>query len=524
MGFHQLHWLDIGEYLSIAATAIGLLIAVALRQPIYIFIPVAIALVLNLINRLRLEQRSRGRIAGALKQLQRKFSEEIQDLEKKVKKKETMARLPVLPRGTDSSEASQTISGEPIASFQEDLATLERSLGSVVQYLNSYSLPERVEHLEKSFAQLRAEISRISRLLEDSEEIALTETEPRSSAVQAASTSAPPRESPAPPAQNWNWINTLKDHSESVTALAISSDGKLLASASWDRTLKLWSLANGNLIDTAVEHSQGLLAVTFMGYGDRNRHAQSYTLATGSFDQTIKLWSIEPRERDDLILSFNRTLTGHTGSIHALAIAPDRQILVSGSYDQTIKQWDLARGEMLTSSYDELGAIYAIALDRESQFIASGGGDGRITLWQLSSGERLGFLPGNVSSVESLAISPDGQTLAAGCADGRIKFWQLEPDIFQSGREPLPSRVISAHVGQVMSLAFSADGQTLFSSGADGRIKIWYPDSTEALAVLTLDDHEGDRLTPVFSLTLSPDGQLLAAGGAGGTIKIWRRH
>ena len=513
MGFHQLHWLDIGEYLSIAATAIGLLIAVALRQPIYIFIPVAIALVLNLINRLRLEQRSRGRIAGALKQLQRKFSEEIQDLEKK----ETIARLPVLPRGTDSSGASQTMSGEPIASFQEDLAALERSLGSVVQYLNSYSLPERVEHLEKSFAQLRAEISRISRQLEDSEEIALTETEPRSSAIQAASTSVPP-------AQNWNWINTLKDHSESVTALAISSDGKLLASASWDRTLKLWSLANGNLIDTAVEHSQGLLAVTFTGYGDRNRQAQSYALATGSFDQTIKLWSIEPRERDDLILTFNRTLTGHTGSIHALAIAPDSQILVSGSYDQTIKQWDLDRGEMLTSSYDELGAIYAIALDRESQFIASGGGDGRITLWQLSSGERLGFLPGNVSSVESLAISPDGQTLAAGCVDGTIKFWQLEPDIFQSGREPLPSRVIPAHVGQVMSLAFSADGQTLFSSGADGRIKIWHPDSTQALAVLTLDDHEGDRLTPVFSLTLSPDGQLLAAGGAGGTIKIWRRH
>jgi WD40 repeat protein len=220
-------------------------------------------------------------------------------------------------------------------------------------------------------------------------------------------------------------------------------------------------------------------------------------------------------------------LTEHSGSIHALALATKRQILISGSYDQTIKQWDLATGNMLKSSYDDSGAIYAIAVNESAQIIASAGGDGRVTLWQLETGEELRWLTGNISSVESLSISPDGRTLAAGCIDGQIKLWQLEPGLSgsrQLPQPPLPIRILNAHVGQVKSLVFSPDGLTLLSSGADGTIKTWHPNSIEAVNAIAISDDSTSRLTPVFSLTISADGQLLAAGSADGKIKVWQRN
>jgi WD40 repeat protein len=507
MLINQLHWLEVAEYLSIVLTLIGLIVAIASGGLLYPIIFLSIAGVFNLINRLRFQHRSRKRLAGAIKQLHYEFSEEIQAL---ATAKGEMTPSPHAPSETNPIETT----------LQANLAGLEESLDQVIQYLNHYALADRVEILEQSCTQLQQAMSRLSKLLTNSEEISLPKIE------RPSTESQPPLESVAlaetlslPSIPTWTCIQTLTHHPEPIGDLAISPDGKFLASASWDQTLKLWEIATGNLVSTVVGHSQGLLAVVFTGDG---HSADRYSLATGSFDQTIKLWSMELKEPEAPILTFRQSLAAHTGSIHALAIAPQHQILVSGSYDRTIKQWNLETGEMLYSSYDQLGAIYAIALDRERQLIASAGGDGRITLWQLGSGEKLGSLSGNISSVESLAISPDGQTLAAGCVDGSVKVWQLPPSNFLSQSDPSPMRIFTAHAGQVKALAFSIDGQTLLSSGADGRIKIWHPQRNDALTILTLADDPTQRLSSVCSLVLSPDGQILAAGGVDGTIKIWQ--
>ncbi|NES85719.1 MAG: WD40 repeat domain-containing protein, partial [Moorea sp. SIO2B7] len=206
--------------------------------------------------------------------------------------------------------------------------------------------------------------------------------------------------------QNWNYIYTLSGHSDGVTALDISFDGRYLASVSWDQTLRIWSLETGALIASSVAHTQGLLAVTFTGFVHGN-----YYLATGGFEQNIRLWRFTPGNTEERMLTSTHTLTGHVGSIRVLAIAPDGQTLISGSYDQTVKQWNLNRKVMLCSSYDPLGAINAITVSKDGNMIASAGEDGSINCWQLGSGKILSFLSGNVYSVKSLVFSPDGKSL-----------------------------------------------------------------------------------------------------------------
>lgn len=488
MSFKQLHWLEIGEYAAIALTFVSLLMAIATKLLLLPLIFLSIALVLNTMNRLRLQYLTRRRISRAID----RFQQELLD----IAENQNIAA---------SVTAADEIDTQAIPPLQDKFVTLEEALNNVIQYLNKSALAERVEDLEKSYAQLKKEILAGGDVFDN----------PQSPSIVSAPTLPPVdlTETDSPILlQAWNYLYTLDCGSEAIAALDISSDGKFLASVGWDRALTIWEMATGKAIDTVIAHDRGILAVLFTDDGEIS---ESYGLATSSFDQTIRLWSFFPDASSPFTL--NQTLSAHIGSIHALAYCPQSRILVSGSYDRTIKQWNLDTGKLLHSSYDDLGTIYAIALDRDREIVASAGGDGRISLWKLGTGENLGLLVGNVSSVEALAISPDGQTLAAGCVDGTIKLWQLEPS-------SQPIAILSAHAGQVNTLKFGGDGQILCSGGADGLVKIWHPSSSKPLAVLKVESESSDRSSsPISSLSLSEGDRWLAAGTTNGTIEIWQQ-
>jgi WD40 repeat protein len=537
MEFKQLHWLDITEFLAIGAVAISVLVAIASGALLFPILALAIALLLNLINRLRFQYLSRRRLSSALKQLQRQLSEEIQA---------QVSAKTALPSPVSVPQTQ----ANGLANLPERLLDWERSIQEAIQSVSDGTLPERIDQLEQAYAQLKQETKRLSQNLSelDRTELRLSAAAPSPPVTPASSLRAialPPVSGAEPTpaaslpatAPSWHCLYTLTAaHDREISALAISPDGQFLASVSWDQTLKLWDLATGHLCGSVAAHAQGLLAVVFTGC---DRSSKAYHLATGSFDQSIKLWSFVLDAEEKEKLTCQQRLTGHTGSIHALAAVPESQLLVSGSYDQTIKQWQLPSGDCLASSYDALGAIYAIALgsarsaiaaEPVEQFIASGGGDGRIVLWSLETGERLGGLAGNVSSIESLAISLDGQTLAAGCVDGSLKLWQLDWNRIQAGQDIQPVRTFSAHTGSVKSLVFNASDRTLVSSGADGTLKLWHPHSRDPIAVFTLTDEAVSRLRPVLSLALSAkqdelsSAKFLAAGAADGSLRIWQQE
>jgi WD40 repeat protein len=503
-------WLDIAEYISLFFTFIGLIIFLVSGKLFSWIFFLFISLILSSINRFRLEIRTRSRIAAALKIQLRKFSKELHEIEAKFNY--SFPEAPNLKSPQLSLNHLQPSDNIIIASLQQDLENLDQSITSIVNYINKYMFHKKIEILAKKYETISQKIEQFTQEDNISKEVNVLDenlllNKPQSNSLE--------------PTFNINWecLYIIPAHSQSVTGLAISDDRQLLVSVSWDQTLKLWSLEEGNLIDSVVASDQGLLVVSINKFSLSNPNSCQYCMATGSFDQKIKIWSLTRDKKDNLMISLAHTITGHTGSIHGLAIADGDNILVSGSYDQTVKQWDLETGKLLESSYDESGSIYAIAIHQQGKFIASGGGDGSIKIWALGTGEMLCLLTGNIISVESVALSSSGEIIAAGCVDGTIKLWYLKEDLFTSSLEVNPSLVILAHQGQVMSLVFSRDGQILYSSAVDGLIKIWHVQTGKELGHLTISEENR-----VFSLALSSDGKLLAAGSMDGKIKIWQQN
>jgi len=487
-----MHWIDLAEIILIALALLGLLISIITGKWIYTLAPVSAIPLINLVNRLRLEQRLQKKLATNLKQLQQTVVEESSQGSKTPKR--------VMEATTLSIKEIKTI-----ASLEKEVARLQQSFKKLVEYLNNESLPERVKEIEKELNKITAQIAEINSRLEQASSI-----KPKQSSAEIEAISLPAIELKP---QKWKYWQTLTGHDKAVTDLGISSDGKYLTSVSWDQTLKLWNLSAGKLEDSIIAHDRGILTVVFAG-----ENLEDYCIATGGFDQTLKLWSIE-KDSLDLVITPQKSLTGHSGSIHEIAFAATKQILVTASYDQTVKQWDIKTGKRLESSYDELGALKTIAVCEARELMASGGGDGSITLWTLGSNKALGYLGGNISSVESLRISPDGLTLAAGCVDGNIRIWQLKD--FSVDREITPILVICAHGGPVKCVRFSGDGETLYSSGTDGLVKLWDFEKNQQIGVLQAMTSEEYRLSRIVSLAISGDDSLLVAGSVNGEITMW---
>ncbi|MDZ7962778.1 MAG: WD40 repeat domain-containing serine/threonine-protein kinase [Aulosira sp. DedQUE10] len=246
-------------------------------------------------------------------------------------------------------------------------------------------------------------------------------------------------------------ISTLKGHSQRVNVLAISPNGKTLVSGSDDSTIKVWNLSTGKLIQTLEGHTDSVHALVISLDGK--------TLASGSDDNTIKLWNLETGRHI-------RTLVGHEFWVRSIAMSPDGQILASGSFDKTIKLWNVAKGYAIRTLVGDGKTITSLAISPDGKILASANRDRTIKLWNLSRGEEIRTLVGHTNTVTSLAISPDGKTLASGSRDRTIKLWNLT-----NGKKIL---TLSGHTNTVTSITFSPNGQTVISGSDDNTIKIWY--------------------------------------------------
>ncbi|NJR75012.1 MAG: protein kinase [Scytonema sp. CRU_2_7] len=171
---------------------------------------------------------------------------------------------------------------------------------------------------------------------------------------------------PAPVAtfQRWQCVRTLRGHSSMVVAVAISSDGRAIASGSNDNTIKLWRLETGKLLRTLggwfSGHSSIVHTVAFSPDGQ--------TLASGGTDGMVKLWQM----RTGQLL---HTLTGNSGAVWSLAFSPDGKLLASGSYDRTIKLWGMPDGKLLSDFTGHNKGVRSVAFSSDGQILASGSAD-----------------------------------------------------------------------------------------------------------------------------------------------------
>ncbi|MEW6495599.1 MAG: DnaJ domain-containing protein [Cyanobacteriota bacterium] len=213
--------------------------------------------------------------------------------------------------------------------------------------------------------------------------------------------------------------NSHYSHSAFVSSVAFSQDRKILASASGDKTIRLWGGYTGELKRILNGHSDTVWSVAISPDGQ--------TLVSGSADKTIRIWSLCSWKE-------LRILSGHSGWVTSVAISPDGNTLASGSTDGTIKLWNHHDGKLLRTIETQSAQVFSVAISPDGQILASGSMKA-VKLWNINSGKLIQTLPG----CSPVAFSPDGQILVSGSAGGGIKIWH---QMFGSDDESdsMPSR------------------------------------------------------------------------------------
>ena len=294
--------------------------------------------------------------------------------------------------------------------------------------------------------------------------------------------------------QTWKYIGTVFGHSTRVLSVAISPDGKTLASSSQNGTIKLWSLAAGKAVPS-MALSGGLGAVQSIGFSPNGE-----ILVSSDRHGNIKFWQVENGE-------LKSSFCGHLSPIQLIVISNDGQIIASAGDNKNIKIWRYSNQELIYT-FNSQCHVNSIALTPDSKILASACQDGTIKLWSLKTGRLIQTLKWPAGAVYAVAFNPDGKSLAAGGHGSKIHLWSLE-------NWELIDTLVS-NLGSVRSLIFSPDGETLASGGEDSTIKFWHWKTGQLISSCP------HHFQLVSSLAFSPDSRLLASGSHDKSIKLWK--
>jgi len=202
----------------------------------------------------------------------------------------------------------------------------------------------------------------------------------------------------------------------SLYSINFSPDGKIIASAAEDGTVKLWN-TNGSFIKSLPDKDHHISS--FNRYFDMSFSPDGETIAVTEVDNTVKLYKIE----DDTLLG---TLIGHDAPVNSVKFSPDGHLIATASNDNTIKLWN-SNGTVRETFRGHNNIVWNANFSPDGEIIVSASKDGMIKLWSLD-GREIKSLQAN-DLILDVDFSPDGKSLIAACKDGTVLLWNFDLNI-----------------------------------------------------------------------------------------------
>jgi WD40 repeat protein len=287
-------------------------------------------------------------------------------------------------------------------------------------------------------------------------------------------------------------IMTLRSNAGFITALAVSTDGKLAVLGSFDGALRIWDLIRGKETKSLMYYDCWLSSAAIA--------ANKKLVVSGYKDGTIKVWDLENGKE-------LKTLLGHSFSINTIALSRDGKLAVSGDYSGIFKVWDLAIGkEIKTFQHNAHGCTFAVTADCDK--IVQGSIEGTLKIWDLNSAIEPTYYEGEgCEGIRAVAVTADGKLAISGYRDGMVKVRDL-----QNGKELCE---LSGHNVSINAVAITEDGTFALSASCDDLLKIWDLENARELPSLT------GHTRCINSIALTVDGKLALTCSIDGIIKIW---
>lgn len=302
-------------------------------------------------------------------------------------------------------------------------------------------------------------------------------------------------------------LNSENGHTDKVYCVVYSPDGKNMASASKDGTIKIWETSTLKVVKTlqVVDDTD-----KYYGYGAfvTAYSPDGKSLAAVGADGRLTVF-------DTVTWTLKYQVNADESMILALAYSPDGKYIATGGEESVGKVWDAATGKLVYELDHAKGnqsgiEVMLFSLDNKTLFVG-GDNDRKVYAWDMSNGEFAYELnPERLTDghrVNGLAVSPDGKTLASSGSDRVIRQWDLAT---KKLRMEIPG-----HTDWIYTIAFSADGKTLISAGSDRTIRVWDVDYGRIKMVLA------GQIDQVYWVSYNPKGRYIASAGADSSVRVW---
>ncbi len=284
----------------------------------------------------------------------------------------------------------------------------------------------------------------------------------------------------------------LMGHTDDVNGASFSTDGGRIATASSDRTARVWDARTGQEIAALRGHEGAVNSASFSADGGR--------VVTASDDCTARVW--DARTGSQIV-----TLRGHKDRVLSASFSADGVRVASASSDRTARVWDARTGQEIAALHGHEGWVRSASFSADGGRVVTASRDGTARVWDARTGNQIAALHGHEGWVRSASFSADEGRVVTASDDGTARVWDA-----RTGQE---NAALRGHEGWVWSASFSTDGGRVVTASYDRTARVW--DARTGQEVAALRGHEDD----VNSASFSADGGRVVTASSDRTARVW---